>query len=102
VDDQLGPDVRLALAAIAAELGVDADQLPIGVSGVLHAFGSARYGEGARDCLLIRTRRKTDRSFPAPRSIHQANTQDVTPVVTKHGRRRREEDGGGEGGSEPA
>lgn len=98
MDDQLGPDVRLALSAIAAELGVDPDQLPMGVVGILHAFGAARYGEGARDWLLIHVRKKTSRGFPAF-AYPQISTEDVTPVITKHGRRKRDE-GGSDGNGE--
>lgn len=103
MDKNLGPDVRLALSAIAAELGVNPDSLPSGIVGILHAFGAARYGEGARDWLLQQAgRKRTNRWFPAPvPSLYRVLRDDeTTPVIGRHGRRRRNEgddddDGGG-------
>jgi len=101
VDDNLGPDVRLALSAIAAELGVDPDSLPTGIGAILHAFGAARYGEGARDWLVqyARTRVRTNRGFPAPRLLRTIRDDDTTPIIGRHGRRRQDDDGDDGGGS---
>lgn len=85
MDNNLGPDVRLAISAIAAELGVQPDDLPKGVGSILRAYGAARYGEGARDFLL---------SVKASAKIIPQvgdGADDTTPVIGKHGRRRREQ-----------
>ena len=49
----LRPDVRLALAALAAELGVDVDELPGSIQGILTAFRAASYGDGCREALRM-------------------------------------------------
>jgi len=103
VDKNLGPDVGLALVAIAAELGVDPDTLPAGIVGILRAFGAARYGEGARDWLLSQghPRRKTNKGWPAPVRTHLHRVirdDETTPVIGRHGRRRRRDDGGDDDG----
>lgn len=41
-------DLRLALAAIAAELNVEVDELPPSIKAILSAFGAQRYKNGRR------------------------------------------------------
>jgi len=50
---ELHPDVRLALAALAAELRVDVDELPASIQGILTAFRAASYGDGCRESLRM-------------------------------------------------
>lgn len=91
-DAELGPDVLLVMSAIAAELGVDVEQLPPGIAGVLHAFGAARYGEGARDFLWSKRKGSTNRAFPAPVLAPVPHDERETPVTGPYGRRRRDRD----------
>lgn len=101
--DNMGPDVRLALSAIAAELGVDPDDLPAGIVGILRAFGASRYGEGARDCLVQRARTRTNRGFPGPQLVREPiGEDDKTPIVGRHGKRRRNDEGPDDGGGSAA
>jgi len=78
---ELGGDLPLALALIAAELGVDVDALPRGVESVLRSLSNAHYSAGVRDGMARRPRVANDVSS-------NVTSSNVTPVVGPHGRRR--------------
>jgi hypothetical protein len=80
----LNGDITLAVAAIAAEFGVDADTAPPSVAGILRAFSAAHYNAGVRDTMVRFAKNKAHRlNEPVPSST------DPTPSVGIHGRRAR-------------
>jgi hypothetical protein len=80
----LDGDIRLALAAIASELDVELDTLPISITGVLRNLSAAHYAAGVHDTVakLTRARRPGESESPSSRNT------DVTPVVGPHGRKQ--------------
>lgn len=64
----LHPDVRLALAAMAAELGLDVDELPASIQGILTAFRAASYGDGCRESLRMMGGKRTEEDTPTMRN----------------------------------
>lgn len=77
-------DIALAVALIAAEFGVEADDAPEAVSGILRAFSAAHYNAGVRDTMVRLANNRTAReNEPVPSSISD------TPIVGPYGRRMR-------------
>lgn len=79
----LRADVPLALALIAAELGIDADALPQGIAGVLRSLSNAHYQAGVSDGMARRT--GAERVHDASSNV---TSSDATPIVGPYGRRR--------------
>jgi hypothetical protein len=80
----LNGDITLAVAAIAAEFGVDAVEAPEGVTAILRAFSAAHYNAGVRDTMVrLANTRAHFANEPVPSSTS------TTPIVGPHGRRMR-------------
>ena len=56
-------DLRLALAAIAAELNVEVDELPPSIKAIVAAFGAQRYNNGRRSVDETPTRRTPTKPY---------------------------------------
>lgn len=77
-------DITLAVALIAAEFGLEADEAPEAVTGILRSFSAAHYNAGVRDTMVrLTNNRAVIENEPVPSS-----TSD-TPIVGPHGRRVR-------------
>lgn len=87
-DPRVNGDIRLALSAIASEMGIDVDALPAGVTGVLRGLSAAHYQMGMTEATrrLTRAREVDDSDYPPT----LASVKDVTPAFGPYGSRRRD------------
>lgn len=80
----LNGDIMLAVAAIAAEFGVDVECAPVSVTGILRTFSAAHYAAGVRDTMVrLSGHQALIANEPIPSST------EITPIVGPHGRRIR-------------
>lgn len=80
----LNGDIVLAVAAIAAEFGFDAEYAPASVTSILRSFSAAHYNAGVRDTMVrFANQRSLAANEPVPSST------EPTPVIGPHGRRIR-------------
>jgi hypothetical protein len=79
-------DIALALSAIAAELRMEVDAMPVSVMGVLRMLSAAHYAAGTRDTVdrLTKARQPGDSELPSTNS-------EVTRAVGARARRRQSE-----------